>query len=48
MQDASQIPAVAEPWLLAFSASIEIHPGMVADDIAKAGSAIEAAVNKYR
>ena len=44
---ASQIPAIAEPWFLAFNASIEIHPVMVPDDLAKAGSAIEAAVKKY-
>ena len=48
MQDASQIPAVAEPWLRAFNASIEIHPVMVPEDLARAGSAIEAAVKKYR
>ena len=48
MQDASQIPAIAEPWFLAFNASIEIHPVMMPDDLAKASSAIEAAVNKYR
>ncbi len=48
MENASQIPAIAEPWFLAFNASIEIHPVMVPDDLAKAGSAIEAAVNKYR
>ena len=48
MEDASQIPAIAEPWFLAFNASIEIHPVMVPDDLAKAGRAIEAAVNKYR
>jgi len=48
MADASQIPAIAEPWLLAFNASIEIHPVMVPDDLAKASRAIEAAVNKYR
>ncbi len=47
MQDASQIPAIAEPWFLAFNASIEIHPVMVPDDLAKAGSAIETAVKKY-
>ena len=48
MQDASQIPAIAEPWFIAFNASIELHPVMVPEDLLKAGSAIEAAVNKYR
>jgi hypothetical protein len=47
MQDASQIPAIAEPWFLAFNASVEIHPVMIPDDLAKAGSAIENAVKKY-
>jgi hypothetical protein len=47
LQDASQIPAVAEPWFLAFNAGIEIHPVMVPDDLAKAGGAIERAAKKY-
>jgi hypothetical protein len=47
MQDASQIPAIAEPWFLAFNAGVEFHPVMVPDDLAKAGSSIEAAVKKY-
>jgi len=47
MQDAAQIPAIAEPWFLAFNASVEIHPVMVPDDLAKAGSAIDGAVKKY-
>jgi hypothetical protein len=47
LQDASQIPAFAEPWFLAFNAAIEFHPVMIADDLAKAGSAIEKAVKKY-
>jgi hypothetical protein len=47
LQDASQIPAIAEPWMLAFNASIELHPVMIPDDLAKAGSAIEKAVKKY-
>jgi hypothetical protein len=47
MQDASQIPAIAEPWFLAFNASIEIHPVMVPEDLAKAGPAIERAVKNY-
>lgn len=47
MQDASQIPAIAEPWFLAFNASIEFHPVMGPDDLAKAGPAIERAVKNY-
>ena len=47
MQNASQIPAIAEPWFLAFNASVEIHPIMVPDDLAKAVNSIEAAVKKY-
>jgi len=47
MQDASQIPAIAEPWFLAFNAKVEFHPVMVPDDLARAASSIEAAVNKY-
>ncbi len=47
MQDASQIPAIAEPWFLAFNAHIEFHPVMVPDDLVRAGGAIETAVKKY-
>jgi hypothetical protein len=47
MKDASEIPAIAEPWFLAFNASIEIHPVMVPEDLAKAGAAIDHAVKKY-
>jgi hypothetical protein len=47
MQDASQIPAIAEPWFLAFNASIEMHPVMVPDDLMKASAAINQAVKKY-
>src|SRR5688572_4044919 len=47
MRDASEIPAIAEPWFLAFNATIEIHPVMRPDDLARAGDAIEKAVKKY-
>src|SRR6266536_2654064 len=40
MQDASQIPAIAEPWFVAFNASVEIHPVMVPDDLTKAGGSM--------
>jgi hypothetical protein len=47
MKDASQIPALAEPWFLAFKASLEIVPVMVPDDLKKAGPAMKQAVKKY-
>ncbi len=47
MRDASQIPAIAEPWFLALNAHIEFHPVMVPDDLAKAASSIEQAARKY-
>ena len=47
MQDVSQLPAIAEPWFLAFNASIEAYPVMLPADLAKAGPAIEAAAKKY-
>ncbi len=47
MQHPSQIPAVAEPWFLAFNASVELHPAMNADDLAKAAPGFEQALKKY-
>ena len=47
MTDASEIPFLAEPFFLAMNASIEFHPVMTPEDLAKAGPAIEAAVKKY-
>lgn len=48
LKDSSQIPAVAEPWFLAFNAHIEIHPCMNAEDLKKAADGIERAVKNYR
>jgi hypothetical protein len=47
MRDPSQIPAVAEPWFLAFNATVEFHPVMNAEDLAKAGADMERAAKKY-
>jgi hypothetical protein len=48
LKDTSQIPAVAEPWFLAFDAHIEFHPAMNLDDLKKATPGIEKAVKTYR
>lgn len=47
MKDPSQMPALAEPWFLAFNASVEMTPVMLPEDLMKAGPAIEQAVKKY-
>ena len=45
--DVSEIPALAEPWFLAFNADVEVTPAMTAKDLAKAGPAIEKVVKKF-
>jgi hypothetical protein len=47
LDDASQIPSICEPWMLAFNASIELHPVMTPEDLGKATPAIKKAVKKY-
>jgi hypothetical protein len=47
LKDPSQIPMVAEPFFLAFNASVEILPAMKLEDLMKAGPHIEHAVKKY-
>jgi hypothetical protein len=47
LKDPSQIPALAEPWFLAFNASVEIQPVMNREDLKKAGPGIDRAVKKY-
>ena len=37
LEDASKIPAIAEPWFLLFNAGVEIHPVMGPQDLASAG-----------
>ena len=47
MEDASQIPAIAEPWFLTLNASIECTPVMLPADLQKAAPAVERAVKTY-
>lgn len=47
LKEPSQIPAVAEPFFLAFNAKIEATPAMSLEDLMKAGPDIEKAVKKY-
>lgn len=47
IDDASQIPALAEPFFLAFNATVKFYPVMTPDDLMQAGPAIGAAVQKY-
>src|SRR5258707_13075234 len=43
MKDTSQIPAVAEPWFLAFNAKVSFRPIMDPQDLAKAVPSISKA-----
>jgi hypothetical protein len=47
MKDASHIPSVAEPWFLAFNASISLRPVMTPQDLAKGGPSIGKAAKQY-
>ena len=47
MTDSSQIPAVAEPWFLAFNAKVSFRPVMNPQDLAKAEPAIGKAAEHF-
>jgi hypothetical protein len=47
MDDASQIPAIAEPLFLGMGATVQIHPVFTPDDMPRVTEAIEQAVQKY-
>ena len=47
MKDTSQIPAIAEPWFLAFNAKVSFRPVMNPQDLAKAGPSIGKAAKRY-
>jgi hypothetical protein len=47
MNDASQMPAIAEPFFIWLKAEIDFIPVMTPEDLGKAGPAIEAAFKKW-
>lgn len=47
IEDSSQIPAIVEPWFLAFEANVEVTPMMNAEDLMKAEAGIQEAVKTY-
>ncbi len=47
MKEASQLPAVAEPWFLAFNASLTVRPAMSPQDLAAAAPGIKRAVQGF-
>jgi hypothetical protein len=47
MKDSSQMPAVAEPWFLAFHAKVTVRPTMNPQDLAAAGPALARAAKEF-
>jgi len=47
MKDTSQIPAIVEPWFLAFKAKVSLRPVMNPQDLATAGPSIGKAAQQY-
>jgi hypothetical protein len=47
MKESSDLPKVAEPWFLAFNASLTVRPAMTPQDLMAAEPAIKDAVAKY-
>ena len=47
IDDASQLPAMAEPLFFGLGATIQVHLVMTAEDLEKASPALEQAAQKY-
>lgn len=48
MKDAAQLPAIAEPWFLAFGATVSVKPAMNQQDLGgAAGAHMEGAIKAH-
>lgn len=47
LKEASQIPAVAEPWFFAFHAKVSVRPVMTPQDLGAAAPSIARAAQQY-
>lgn len=47
MKDTSQIPAISEPWFLAFNAAVTLRPVMSVQDLAAGAAGIGKAAKEY-
>jgi len=47
MKNSSELPAIAEPWFLAFNAKVTIRPAMTPQDLAGGMPGMQHAVKTY-
>ena len=47
MEKSSDLPAIAEPWFLAFNARLTVRPAMTPQDLEEASPGIEQAVKSF-
>jgi len=47
MKESSELPGIAEPWFLAFNASLTVRPAMTAEDLAMGMPGMQRAVQAY-
>ena len=47
MKESSQLTAIAEPWFLAFNASLTVRPAMNAQDLAAGSPGVARAAKRY-
>jgi hypothetical protein len=47
MKDSSQLPAIAEPWFLAFNARLTVRPAMSLQDLTEGLPGMQMAVKSY-